>query len=57
MLGDSPSDVRWLNDAEQALVKDNLLAEEKTKPTSHLDGMRGALANRASIWRRLCISP
>jgi len=26
MLGDSPSDVRWLNDAEQALVKDNLLA-------------------------------
>jgi D-galactonate transporter len=44
-LGDAPSEVRWLSDVEKALVKDDLLAEEKTKRTGHLDGMRGALAN------------
>ncbi|AET92602.1 major facilitator superfamily [Burkholderia sp. YI23] len=44
-LGDAPADVHWLSDDEKALVKGDLLAEEKTKHASHLDGLRGALAN------------
>ncbi|SAL80108.1 major facilitator transporter [Caballeronia arvi] len=44
-LGDAPADVPWLSDAEKALVKADLLAEEKTKHTGHLEGLRGALAN------------
>jgi D-galactonate transporter len=44
-LGDAPSDVHWLTDNEKALVRGELLAEEKTKHTGHLDGLRGALAN------------
>jgi D-galactonate transporter len=44
-LGDAPSDVRWLTGREKALVRGDLLAEEKAKHTGHLDGLRGALAN------------
>ncbi|SAK61167.1 major facilitator transporter [Caballeronia temeraria] len=44
-LGDAPAEVRWLSDAEKALVKEDLLAEEKTKHTGHLEGLRGALGN------------
>ncbi|SAK91228.1 MFS transporter [Caballeronia ptereochthonis] len=45
LLGDTPAEVRWLDEREKALVARELLADEKSKHTGHLDGLRGALAN------------
>ncbi|MFT4069770.1 MFS transporter [Paraburkholderia sp.] len=45
LLGDAPAQVNWLDEREKALVARELLADEKSKHTSHLDGLRGALAN------------
>ncbi|PRY03397.1 MFS transporter [Paraburkholderia sp. BL25I1N1] len=44
-LGDTPADVNWLDAREKALIARELLADEKSKQTGHLDGLRGALAN------------
>ena len=38
-------DVNWLSDREKALVSRELAADETTKRTGRLDGLRGALAN------------
>jgi len=45
LLGDAPADVRWLDERQKALITRNILADEKSKVTGHLDGLRGALAN------------
>jgi MFS family permease len=44
-LGDSPADVRWLSGREKALISRELLVDETSKHSGHLDGLRGALAN------------
>ncbi|SAL68792.1 major facilitator transporter [Caballeronia choica] len=44
-LGDTPAEVSWLDEREKALVARELIADEKSKHTGHLDGLRGALAN------------
>lgn len=45
LLGDTPAEVNWLDEREKALVARELLADEKSKHASHLDGLRGALVN------------
>ncbi|WP_144139527.1 MFS transporter [Paraburkholderia sp. BCC1884] len=45
LLGDTPAEVSWLDDREKSLIARELLADEKSKHTGHLDGLRGALAN------------
>jgi nitrate/nitrite transporter NarK len=44
-LGDTPAEVSWLDEREKALVARELTADEKSKHTGHLEGLRGALAN------------
>ena len=44
-LGDAPANVRWLDERQKAMISRDLAADERSKATGHLDGLRGSLAN------------